>query len=254
MHLSAFVDDLDAETVSLTVVNVTGPEGEYVTGMFEDLFERQRVTVEQAASDVVDENLVVLHRNGERVAESELDSISDAVLFVNSDIYITGARELEAVETPEVLAALTDVPFHAEGYPSQRKEKLLLIEISRFIEARAYRAGAGELHAGFQRLSRIDDEQGTYDAYDALGASDLDAHVYGLDDWTPEQSGLTPHSGSEELDEVWFVVYVPPPGVDARHAALVCIETDPGHWRGFWTFDRERVRAIRDYVADAYQE
>lgn len=253
MHLSAFVDDLDPSTVTLTVVNVDGPGREHVTGMFDDLFDRQPVDVTRAASDVVDENLVVLRRNGERVAESELDAVGDAVLFVNSDIYITGSRELEGVQTPDVLEALTDVPFHAEGYPSKRKEKLLLIEISRHVEARAYRAGAGELHSGFQRLSRIDDEQGTYDAYDAIGASDLDAHVYGLDDSTPDQPGLSAHSGSEELGEVWFVVYVPPEGVDARHAALVCVEAGPGEWRGFWTFDADRVRAVRDYVADAYQ-
>jgi hypothetical protein len=196
MHLSAFVDALDASDVSLTVVNVNGSGNEHVTGMFEDLFERQPVDVQQTVSDASEENLVVLTRNGERVAESELDTIGDAVLFVNSDVYITGSRELEDVKTPSVIEALTDVPFYAEGYPSQRKEKLLLIEISRYIEALAYRAGVGDLHSGFQRLSRIGDEKGTLEVYDALASTNVETHVYGVDDSRSSQAGVHAHSGS----------------------------------------------------------
>ncbi|MFC6951769.1 histidine kinase [Halorubellus litoreus] len=252
MQLADFVDELDAPSVSLTVVNVSGAGNEHVTGMFEDLFERQPVDVETALTDGGEENLVVLTRDGERVAESELDDVGDAVLFVNSDIYITGSRELADVETPAVLAELADVPFNAEGYPSTRKEKFLLIEISRFIEALAYREGAGRIHSGFQRLSRIDDEKGTKTVYETLAETDLDANVYGVGDWTPESS-LSAHSNHPNLDAVWFVVFVPPDGSDADHAALVCVEDDDGHWRGFWTFDRDRVRDIESYVSDAYQ-
>lgn len=252
MQLADFVDELETPSVSLTVVNVSGPGNEHVTGMFDDLFERQHVAVETAVTDAESENLVVLTRDGERVAESELDDVGDAVLFVNSDVYITGSRGLEDVETPAVLAGLTDIPFHATGYPSTRKEKFLLIEISRFIEALAYREGAGRLHSGFQQLSRIDDEKGTKMVYDTLAATDLDAHVYGVGDWTPEGS-LSAHSDHPDLDAVWFVVFVPPSDSDADHAALVCVEDEDGHWRGFWTFDRERVDRIERYVTDAYQ-
>lgn len=253
MQLADFVDALDSPSVSLTVVNVSGPGSEHVTGMFEDLFERQPVEVETTLADGGDENLVVLTRDGERVAESELDDVGNAVLFVNSDIYITGSRELADVETPAVLAQLADVPFHAEGYPSTRKEKFLLIEISRFIEALAYREGAGRIHSGFQRLSRIDDEKGTRTVYEMLAATDLDANVYGIGDWTPE-SALSAYSDHPELDSVWFVVFVPPEGATTDHAALVCVEDDDGHWRGFWTFDRERVERIESYVVDTYQD
>ncbi|WP_323674778.1 histidine kinase [Halorubellus sp. PRR65] len=252
MQLADFVDELDAPRISLTVVNVTGPGYEHVTGMFEDLFERQTVTVETAASDVDSENLVVLTKDGERVAASELDDVGDAVLFVNSDVYITGSRDIEDVETPAVIAELTDVPFHATGYPSTRKEKFLLIEISRFIEALAYREGAGRLHSGFQQLSRIDDEKGTKTVYETLAATDVETHVYGVGDWTPDGT-LTAHSAHPDLDAVWFVVFVPPSGSDADHAALVCVEDDDGHWRGFWTFDRERVERIEAYVTGTYQ-
>ncbi|NHN42215.1 histidine kinase [Halorubellus sp. JP-L1] len=252
MHLAAFVDDLEAPEVSLTVVNVDGVGSEHVAGMFEDLFERQSVAVETVVDAARDENLVLLERDGERVAESALADVGNAVLFVNSDVYISGSRELAEVETPAVLAALTDVPFRATGYPSTRKEKFLLVEISRFIEARAYREGAGRLHSGFQRLSRIDDEKGTQTVYETLAATDVDTHVYGAGDWTPSGS-LSAHSGHPDLNEVWFVVYVPPEGAETDHAALVCVETDAGHWRGFWTFDAERVRPIESFVVDEYQ-
>jgi len=252
MQLADFVDALDAPHVELTVVNASGAGSEHVTGMFEDLFERQDVAVETAVADAETENLVVLTKDGERVAQSRLDDVGDAVLFVNSDVYITGSRELSDVETPAVIAALTDVPFHAKGYPSTRKEKFLLIEVSRFIEAIAYREGAGRLHSGFQQLSRIDDEKGTRVVYETLAATDVDTHVYGCGDWSPSGS-LSAHSGHPKLDEVWFVVFVPPEGSDAKHAALVCVEDDDGHWRGFWTFDRERVLDVEAFVVDTYQ-
>jgi hypothetical protein len=211
------------------------------------------VSVDTAAADAEVENLVVLSKDGERVAQSRLEDVGDAVLFVNSDVYITGSRELTDVETPAVLAELTGVPFHATGYPSTRKEKFLLIEVSRFIEALAYREGAGRLHSGFQQLSRIDDEKGTRTVYETLAATAVDTHVYGCGDWAPSGS-LSAHSGHPNLDEVWFVVFVPPEGADARHAALVCVEDDDGHWRGFWTFDRERVLDVESFVVDTYQD
>lgn len=253
MQLADFVDALEAPSVELTVVNVSGAGSEHVTGMFEDLFERQDVTVNTAVADAETENLVVLTRDGERVARSQLEDVGDAVLFVNSDVYVTGARELSEVETPAVLAALTDVPFRAKGYPSTRKEKFLLIEVSRFIEALAYREGAGRLHSGFQQLSRIDDEKGTRVVYETLAATGVDTHVYGCGEWSPSGS-LSAHSGHAALDEVWFVVFVPPEGSDAKHAALVCVADDDGHWRGFWTFDRERVHEIEAFVVDTYQD
>jgi hypothetical protein len=254
MHLSAFVDELDAAPVSLTVVNLDGPGSEHVHRMFTDLFERQAVDVETVRSDADERNLVVLSKDGERVAESRLDAVGEAVLFVNSDLYITGSRQLEDVQTPAVIRELSDVPFLAAGYPSTRKEKFLLIEISRFIEALAYRAGTGRIHSGFQALRRIDDEKGTRTVYEALADSGIETAVYGVGDWESPSSSLSAHSGSDELDEVWFVVYAPSGGVAARHAALVCVEDDDGHWRGFWTFDPERVERIESYVVDAYQD
>jgi DICT domain-containing protein len=252
MQLADFVDALEAPSVELTVVNVSGAGRKQVTEMFENLFERQDVAVDTAIADAETENLVVLRKDGERVAQSRLEDVEDAVLFVNSDVYITGSRGLADVETPAVVAELTDVPFHATGYPSTRKEKFLLIEVSRFIEALAYREGAGRLHSGFQQLSRIDDEKGTRTVYETLAGTDVDTHVYGVGDWEPSGS-LSAHSGHPALDEVWFVVFVPPDGSDARHAALVCVADDDGHWRGFWTFDRERVRDVEAFIVDTYQ-
>lgn len=253
MHLSDFIDALDAPPVSLTVVNVSGTGTEHVAGMFKDLFERQPVEVESVVSAAEAENLVILSRDGERVAASELDAVGDAVLFVNSDLYISGSRELSEIETPAVIEGLTDVPFRAEGYPSTRKEKFLLIEISRFIEARAAQAGGGEIHSGFQSLSRIEDEKGTREVYETLPEHDVETHVYGLGAWSPSSDGLHAHSGNPELGKVWFVAFQPPAGADAEPAALVCVAADTGEWRGFWTFDDDRVADVVDYVTSSYQ-
>jgi len=252
MFLADFVDELEAPEVSLTIVNVDGVGTEHVVAMFEDLFERQPIAVETVVEDAREQNLVLLERDGEPVAESALDDVGDAVLFVNSDVYISGSRDLDEVETPAVITGLADVPFRATGYPSTRKEKFLLIEISRFIEARADDEGAGRLHSGFQQLSRIDDEKGTRAVYETLAATDVDVHVYGIGDWTPSGS-LSAHSNHPDLEEVWFVVFVPPEDSEAEHAALACVEDEADHWRGFWTFDPERVRAIESFVVDEYQ-
>lgn len=70
-----------------------------------------------------------------------------------------------------MLRELRDIVFELRGYPESAKEKLLLIAMSRFVEARALAVGAGEMHVGFQRLSRLTDEFGTQRVYERLADS-----------------------------------------------------------------------------------
>ena len=44
--------------------------------------------------------------DGEPLATSPLGALQDALLFVNSDIYVSGARELADVDTPDALVGL----------------------------------------------------------------------------------------------------------------------------------------------------
>jgi len=252
MTLKTFVNRLDADAVSLVLANRTAPRP--LAEMVENAFENQPVDVSERDLSDCDEDVVALVRGGQIVATSPLDALSDALLLVNSDLYRTGTRDLADVEVPDALAGLDDVPFTLRGYPESDSEKLLLILISRYVERTAWEAGGGTLRSSFQQLSRIDDERGTRAVYETLADTGVDTHVYGVPDWTPPRDlDTTMHGGyGADFRNAWFVVYVPPDSAssdEADHAALVAVETDPGVWDGYWTYDPDRVREINDYVA-----
>jgi len=252
MTLKTFVDDLDADPLSLVVANRTAPRP--LAEMVEDAFEDQPVDVDERSLPDRDEDVVALVRDGAVVATSSLDALADALLLVNSDLFRTGARDLAEVDVPDVLAGLDEVPFTLRGYPQSDTEKLLLILVSRYVERTAWEAGEGTLRASFQRLSRIDDERGTRRVYETLADTAVDTHVYGVPDWTPTRDlGVTMHGGyGEDFRRAWFVVYVPQSdasGSAGEHAALVAVETDPGVWEGYWTYSAARVAELNEYIA-----
>lgn len=177
MSLRQFLDELDGRERSLFVVNRSAPDP--VLAMLDELFERQPVSVEETTLADAESDLVLLVEDGEVVARSPLSDLETAILFVNSDLFVTGARDLDEVALPDVLAHLDDVPFRLRGYPESHHEKLLLILVSRHIERRAWSRGAGTLRASFQSLSRIDDEVGTREVYQLLDGSAVDVHLYG---------------------------------------------------------------------------
>lgn len=256
MSLEQYLRSVDSSDPSLVVVNRTAPRP--LQEMLEAAFEDQPVDVGECELPDADDDVVVLVEDGEVVTTSPLRALNESILLVNSDLYRTGTRDLEDVEVPDVIARLDEEPFVLRGFPESSTEKLLLIVISRQIERMAHRADAGRLRTSFQRLSRIDTEQGTRRVYEALGASGVDTHVYGVPDWTPPaDAGLTMHGGyTEEFRNAWFVVYVPP-DVDPRRAtaeersfsALLALEREPGVWHGTWTYSPSLVAALDEYVA-----
>jgi len=196
-------------------------------------------------------DIVALVEDGDVLARSTLTDLLESVLLINSDLYKTGAIELGDVELPDVLMGLDEVPFRVRGYPESNKEKLLLIVISRVIERIAAETDAGTLRSSFQRLSRIEDERGTYEVYETLGNGGVDVHVYGVGDADLSSLSVTPHTGSSfPYRRSWFVVFTPPPGSGGDHAALVAIEDERNVWDGFWTFRPELVARIETYIAE----
>jgi len=209
------------------------------------------------------ENLALLIEGDEVVAGSTLGELGDAVLFVNSDLYITGSRTLEDVDLPSVISGLSDTTFTLRGYPESNRQKLLLITISRFIERVAWVAGDGTLRSSFQQLSRIDDEVGTREVYESVADAGVDTHLYGVPDELPRGLDAVVHGGDgRDFTHSWFVVYRPPEGPhpvvdDAGRdlkrgieggVGLLAVEIEPRVWRGMWTFDERRVRAMNRYI------
>ncbi|MFB6221485.1 MAG: DICT sensory domain-containing protein, partial [Halolamina sp.] len=237
---------------ALVLVNRNQPE--QLRSMLEGAFERQPVQVtETTAAEYPENTVLLLDGEGEVLAESPLDVVSESLLFTNSDAYITGSTSLEETDLPDVISGLEDVTFHLRGYPQSDKEKLLLIAVSRHIERIAWNRDGGTLRSSFQRLSRIRDEVGTERVYRRLGESGVDVHVYGVDDGgTPEGLGLTIHAGDiEDYRDSWFVVHRPPNPEHEDAIALLAIQDENGVWDGFFTRNTEEVLAIDDHIKAA---
>lgn len=207
------------------------------------IFENQPVSITETPADQSDDIVVV--RDGEVVAGSSTEEFLRSVLLINSDVYITGSRDLTETELPDMLKALEETPLRLRGYPASHSEKLLLITVSRAIERLAYEAGRGTVRIGFQRLSRLVDEPGTARVYERLSETDLDVHAYGIGDSSlPSAFDLSVHTGSSQMyRRCWFVIFEPPTAA-GQYAGLFAIEREPNHWDGFWTFRPQRVRSL----------
>lgn len=248
MGISAFIDAVEDRQKTVTVLNRESVDPLY--RMLEGMFDDDSVTVTES-QDPDQPGDVVLLRDEQTgsLAISEMGEISETLLLVNSDLYVIGTVPLEEVETPEVVAHLSDVTFTVDD-----KQKFLLIHISRHIESLALETDDGVLHSSFQRLSRIHDERGTLSAYETLANSDVGVHVYGVDDWEPPSFAdrLSVHAGdTPELRDSWFVVH-DGGGDEDRMAALVAEEIGPNEYRGYWTFEPELVKEILAYLESAY--
>ncbi|RLM70531.1 DICT sensory domain-containing protein [Halorubrum sp. Atlit-26R] len=250
--LRSFFDELEAPDRHLVLLNRSSPDP--VRNLLDSLLDGQPVSVSEAEADTAaDDDVVALVEDGSVVARSTLDELLESVLLINSDLYKSGAIELDEVALPAVFEGLDEVPFRVRGYPASNKEKLLLIVVSRVIERIAAEHGGGTLRASFQRLSRIDDERGTRDVYERVAGTGVDVHVYGVGD-VESLSGLpvTVHTGtSYPYRRSWFVVFTPLDGGDGGdHVALLALEDEPNVWDGFWTFRPELVTRIERYIAE----
>jgi hypothetical protein len=246
-RLRAFVEADAAPDRTLTVVDGAAPEP--AVDLLASAFEGQPVDIERVAAPGRDGTQVALVEDGHVVATSSLDALLDSYLLVNTDSYRTGTTPVEAVELPDVLAALSGTRFHLRGFPASNKEKLLLVVLSRHVERLALEADGGTLRSSFQRLSRIGDERGTRRVYERLADSGVDTHVYGVPDHDDLPAGLAVHAGiAPAYRRTWFVVFTPPAGGEA--AAMLSIAAGDNEWDGYWTFDPERVAAIDAAVAE----
>jgi hypothetical protein len=252
MGLAAFVADYADGEATLTVVDRESERPVYrlLSRFFGDAVTLREVETVDAAGPT---DAVVLERDGETLAGTSLAAIRDELLLVNSDVYVTGSRPIEDVETPSVVTGLAGVPYEATVRADYPREKLLMIEVSRYVEAMAWRAGEGRLATGFQSLSRIEDERGTRRVYERIGdETDVDAHVYGLPGEASLPSGVTAHAvDTDEIRRSWFVCYRS--GAHPHEAAAqLAVKTAPDTWEGVWTFDPDRVGRVLDYLDRTY--
>lgn len=252
--LSDCIDGVSTSEKTLLTVNRQGPDT--LLSLLGRAFDRQPVELDDVAVPEGEHDIVLLVEDGQVKATSPMAQVRDTLLLVNADHYRTGANRLDEGAVPDVIAGLSDVEFTVRGFPASNKEKLVLVVVSRLIEARALAAGEGTYHVGFQYLSRLDAESGTRAVHERLAETDLDIHIYGARDRGSEIADTldaTVHTvGGEELRRSWFVVYEPPDGASGQ-IALVAIQIGDNEWRAVWTESRDRVAEIVAYLETALQ-
>lgn len=143
-------------------------------------------------------------------------------------------------------AAYADLVANLDHATFTSYDRRQMLQATREVEDRAWRAGAGGLYAGFQRLSKFRDQ---HRVYGRLAATDLDVHVYGQRDEpvdTPE--GVAVHErDSAAFRETWFVIF--DGETPAASSMLLAVEDGPttgesgdgDGFEGFWTFDADLV-------------
>jgi hypothetical protein len=169
-----------------------------------------------------------------------------------------GYAELTALDGPEVDTTPGHATFADDRYrdlltllsdtTARSFDRTHLLATSHEFEDRAWRVGEGRLHAGFQSLSALRAQATTYELL--AGLDDLDLHVYGRPDWSPELPGATVHTDvGPEIEYTWFVAF--DGGRDDRKCALVAEERDGGFY-GFWTYRPETVDGVLDHLESTY--
>jgi DICT domain-containing protein len=201
----------------------------------------------------------------ERFADRNL-SVEGATAADGPRSYAVLSDDDEFVTAVSVADVLADEPARSVGFADATYRPVLdhldetmftsydvdqMVSASREIEDRAWRAGRGSLHAGFQTLSTLASQR---DTYDRLGAHDgLEVHAYAYPDRTYD--GEFPFAvhldRSEELERTWFVAY-DGGGVAENKCALVAEERDPRRFYGFWTYDEDTVDYVVDHLERTY--
>lgn len=142
-----------------------------------------------------------------------------------------------------VLGPLKETTFTA--YDKQQ-----LLQASREIEDRAMRVGRGTLHAGFQRLSLLDEQRSMYAD---LARRGVEIHAYGIPDMkVPEIGTGTVHAAeADEIAEMWFLVF-DGGGKDTQKTALLAEQRGENSFYGAWTYDPEIVDTLFAHLEDTY--
>lgn len=247
-EIDRLYDGIEPKSSTLAVVNRRAPR--QLQRILETLFERQPVRVIERQLSDGPTDTVQLIQEGEVLAASRLDELTETVLLVNSDRYITD-DEMGGVDGfPAVLANMDEVPFTVRGYPNSHREKLLFIAISRLIEKQAAQATGGQLRASFQHVSRLATEPGTRSVYSQLRDRPVELHLYGYGTEPPERfDDVMALQDQWAHRHIWMVSF----RNASEAAALFAAETEENMWSGYWTFDADKVDRINAWVDDHMQ-
>jgi len=242
--LRTIYESVRADAPTLTVSNYSGPAEAFA--VVERYFDRQGIEVREASMDVEHpQSVALLHRGDDLLASESVPALRGAI-----DIQSGTTGTFSERHTSDLLEALDRSVFGASA-----ADKGLLIDVSHSIELLANRTGTGTLHAGFQYLSNLTDDEQAARIYERLAARNVETHVYGVADSSNTIPGAIVHeSESPEVRESWFVVF-DGGGDPARTAALLAYELDANNeYNGFWTYESDIVDRIDAYLTATYAD
>lgn len=149
----------------------------------------------------------------------------------------------DAVDPTAVFSFLANTIFTA--YDRRR-----MLAAAREIEERAWRADAGQLFAGFQRVEAFEDQRYVYERF--VRETDVPVRLFVAEAWDESLDALPIVSDAgDEIGAFWFVLF---DGGESRYDAcgLLAEEREPGSFYGFWTYEPARVAEIVTYLRTEY--
>ncbi|MFC7021459.1 MULTISPECIES: DUF7504 family protein [Haloarcula] len=239
--LQAVMDEIQMGRPTLSICNYDrAPE---TLSEIERYFDRHNVAVREATLDVDEpRSFALLHHGDDLLASENVQSLRSAIEIDSGETAAFAERRAS-----DLLTRLEESIFGASA-----ADKSLLIDVSHNIELLAERNGGGRLHAGFQRFSRLVDDERSARIYRKLSRAGTDVHVYGVPDADIDLNGVVPHGHDvPEIANSWFVVY-DGNGDPDQQAALLAFETGDNEYNGFWTYDSEIASRLDAYLTETY--
>jgi len=235
MSLRAVIDAVEGTEKRLTVFD---PPTDDAVAELREYFSSQAVRIEEGTTDSGLSGYVVLS-----------DEHDDEVLAAVDLRHLEG----DVAVGPGEQSAFAPILEHLDGTTFTSYDIAQMMAATREMEDRAWRAGTGELHAGFQRVEAIRAQKAVYED---LATKEIDIHTYcAPSDDTPDIEGVSIHQ--EDTDEIrrsWFVAF--DGGGDPDDACLLLAEErgDPDDRRfyGFWTYDPTTVATVIDHLQKTY--
>lgn len=234
MSLRGILNEADGRPLALTMHDETLPSE--VTEALRSYFEPQEIRLRSAPPDSGGPTgFAVLHDEDRFLAASRL---WDVYRYLDPKARIGTAN---GREPPDVLNELRDRTF-------SRFDRRRMVMASREIERRAWAVGTGELHVGFQDLSRAAHQA---PVFDRLAGTDMEIHVYGHPDATLLLDVEHHAHSSPELADVWFLAF--DGGGDDDHAcAMLGEEVEAGVFDGMFSDRAPIAESMIDYLGRTY--
>jgi DICT domain-containing protein len=237
MDLSRAIEYIRGHRKDLTLFNLDDPS---VAGELADLFQAQNLRIRTART-----------ASGRPREVAVLSSARDVLAVVA----VAELRELVGtVPTARDIgiadSAYADVLRHLKETTFTSYDKEQLLYASREVEDRARRVGAGTIHAGFQRVSVMADQQ---QIYRDLARQGVEVHAYGLADAPlPDLGDGEIHTtDAAEIEQTWFVVF-DGGGEPTQKTALVAEHRGDDDWFGAWTYDAGIVDELCAHLETTY--